>query len=80
MPRLPHGQRDCGAQAAPRLENGCAHRGGPLGEGHVEGTEVTCPWHAWSFDLKTGECTTDPEMKQKTWPVKVEGGEVYLDA
>ena len=32
----------------------CTHRGGPLSEGDVQGTKVTCPWHGAHFDLKTG--------------------------
>jgi nitrite reductase (NADH) small subunit len=35
-------------------ENACPHQGGPIGEGQIEGTTVTCPWHAWTFDLRTG--------------------------
>ena len=34
----------------------CTHRGGPLSEGDVQGTRVTCPWHGADFDLKTGGC------------------------
>jgi nitrite reductase/ring-hydroxylating ferredoxin subunit len=62
------------------IENGCAHRGGPLAEGHVENGEVTCPWHAWSFDVKTGACTSDPGMRQKMYAVKVEGGHIYVES
>lgn len=62
------------------IENSCAHRGGPLVEGHVEGTEITCPWHAWNFDITTGACKTSPDMPQKTYPVKLEGPDVLVDA
>jgi nitrite reductase (NADH) small subunit len=33
------------------IQNKCPHRGGPLGEGELNGQVVTCPWHAWSFDV-----------------------------
>ena len=36
------------------LFNRCPHQGGPIGEGQIEGATVTCPWHAWTFDLRTG--------------------------
>lgn len=37
------------------IENTCPHQGGPLADGWIEGCVVTCPWHSWSFDLRTGE-------------------------
>ena len=33
------------------VDNVCPHRGGPLGEGTLEGSVVTCPWHGWRFDV-----------------------------
>ena len=36
------------------LDNACTHRGGPLGEGKLNGTVVTCPWHGNQFDVTTG--------------------------
>jgi nitrite reductase/ring-hydroxylating ferredoxin subunit len=39
------------------LENACPHQGGPIADGYVEALEVTCPWHAWCFDLRTGKMT-----------------------
>lgn len=61
------------------LEDSCIHRGGPLGGGHLEGMTVICPWHAWSFDVKTGECHTTPGAKQKTYPTKTENGNIYVN-
>lgn len=62
------------------IENQCPHRGGPLVEGRFEGDELVCPWHAWGFDVKSGKCKTVPGMDVDTFPVKVEGEDVYLDA
>lgn len=62
------------------LENACRHRGGPLAEGYIEGTEVTCPWHAWAFDVRTGACSTVPESSQLTYKVKIERGIIYVEA
>ena len=61
------------------LENACSHRGGPLVEGYLEGSEVTCPWHAWAFDVKTGVCSTVPDMKHPTFKVKTEHDEVFVE-
>ena len=59
------------------LDNECPHRGGPLGEGDLEGCIVTCPWHAWQYDVRTGESITD-DLKVAHYDVKVEGGDVLV--
>lgn len=61
------------------LENRCAHKGGPLVEGSIENSIVTCPWHAWSFDLGSGACKNMPGAKQKTYPVKIEAQDIFID-
>jgi len=58
--------------------NTCLHRGGPLGQGLLEGHAVMCPWHAWSWDVKTGENVANGDLKIPTYEVKVEGGEVFV--
>ncbi len=62
------------------MRNACAHRGGPLVEGHVEDGKVTCPWHAWAFDLTSGKCAEAPFAEQPVFPVKLEGEEIFVDA
>ncbi len=61
------------------VEARCPHRGGPLAEGHVDGDRVVCPWHAWTFDLKTGKCLSMPG-RLSVYPVKVDGDEILVDA
>ena len=57
----------------------CTHRGGPLSEGELEGTTVTCPWHGGQFDLTTGKVITPPPMREATaFDVKIEGTDVLL--
>ena len=36
------------------LNNTCVHRGGPLGEGDLDGEVVSCPWHNWEYNVTTG--------------------------
>lgn len=55
----------------------CPHRGGPLGDGDLEGCVVTCPWHAWQFDVTTGESLTD-DLKAERYEVRVEGDDVLV--
>lgn len=58
--------------------NSCVHRGGPLGQGMLEGAVVMCPWHAWTFDVRTGENTANGALKVATYAVKVEDGQVFV--
>jgi nitrite reductase/ring-hydroxylating ferredoxin subunit len=60
------------------VSNVCPHRGGPLGEGDLEGCVVTCPWHGWQFDVKTGCNTEDEKAKVETYPVRIEGDDVLI--
>ncbi len=43
------------------VQSFCPHLLGPLFAGTISGSEVTCPWHGWRFDLLTGVCTHRPE-------------------
>ena len=58
--------------------NQCLHRGGPLGQGMLSGCEVMCPWHAWSWDVRTGENVANPSLKMETFEVRVEDGAVFV--
>jgi nitrite reductase/ring-hydroxylating ferredoxin subunit len=61
------------------IDNACAHRGGPLGEGELEGRVVICPWHAWRWDVTTGANVNNPAVKVTCFPVSVESGEVWVE-
>ena len=45
------------------IDNTCPHQGGPLGEGALEGEVVTCPWHAWKYDVRTGCAVVTPAVR-----------------
>ena len=60
------------------LANRCPHRGGPLGQGFVEGSQVSCPWHNYTFDVTTGENVVSPDLKVPRYEVKVEDGQIYV--
>jgi nitrite reductase (NADH) small subunit len=57
----------------------CPHAGGPIGQGTFDGTLVTCPWHEWAYDCRTGENDYDPAVKLDRYAVKVEGDDILLD-
>ena len=60
------------------LDNTCLHQGGPLGEGMLEGDVVTCPWHMWEYNVRTGENVGDPALKVATYPVQVDGNDIKV--
>lgn len=60
------------------IDNTCVHRGGPLGEGDLEEETVTCPWHGWQFNVKTGACVNNPSASIKSYQVKVEGTDIKV--
>jgi len=62
------------------IDNACKHRGGPLGEGEVDGGMVTCPWHGWEYDVTTGANLDDPSVRLGCYPVKVEGNDILIEA
>ena len=60
------------------LADRCPHRGGPLSQGIVFGTRVACPLHDWVVELKTGTAVAPDVGCTDTYPVRVEGGVVWL--
>jgi nitrite reductase/ring-hydroxylating ferredoxin subunit len=61
------------------IDNTCPHRGGPLGEGDLEGHIVLCPWHAWRWDVTTGHNANNPAVKVACYPVSVDGEDVFIE-
>jgi nitrite reductase/ring-hydroxylating ferredoxin subunit len=58
----------------------CTHSGGPLGEGKLSGAKLTCPYHGWQFDVRTGRCL----FPQRGGPVatyrtRIDGGDVWVE-
>lgn len=56
----------------------CPHAGGPLEEGDLTEDFITCPWHGWSFNIKDGSYCMNPRIKLPCYPVKTEGGWIYI--
>jgi nitrite reductase/ring-hydroxylating ferredoxin subunit len=59
-------------------QGNCLHLGGPLGEGRLEDSVVTCPWHGWQYDVRTGENEFDRALTLETFEVVVEDGDVKV--
>lgn len=62
------------------IDSACPHQGGPMNEGGVHDGKAMCPWHGWEFDLKTGACSFNDAIKVGTYPVKLEGEDVFVQA
>jgi len=61
------------------LDNVCPHRQGPLGQGWIERDCVVCPWHSWTFHVKTGQAEFPPDEKVAVFPLRVEGDDVMIE-
>lgn len=77
------------------LRGVCPHRGGPLRYGRLSPlvrserfgeyalertvTVLRCPWHAYEFDVASGEGVADPSYCVQTYPVREEDGEILVD-
>ena len=63
------------------IEDVCTHDGGPLDQGQLEGETVVCPRHGATFDVRTGDALTLPAVVPlMTYPVSIEGDDVFVDA
>lgn len=60
------------------LRDACPHKSGPLSQGIVHGTSVTCPLHNWKIDLASGRALAPDEGCTNVFAAKVEEGVVYL--
>ena len=57
----------------------CGHRGGPLGEGELDGKTVICPWHGWRYNVTTGENELVPDLPTEKYDVKIDGEDILVD-
>ena len=63
------------------VDNSCSHVGNPIDDASVEGEVMTCPWHGWRYDLRTGDHLTvfGHRPGLRTYPVRCEGDDVLVD-
>jgi nitrite reductase (NADH) small subunit len=57
----------------------CLHRGGPLGDGPLEGPVVTCPWHGWQYDVRTGKVVQNANVGVERYRVEIRGDEIFVE-
>ena len=60
------------------IDDLCPHMGASLGSGDLEGTVVSCPWHAWRFDVCNGNWVDNPKLQVASHEVRLEGDEIQV--
>lgn len=61
------------------LDNTCPHAGGNLAAGTLDGHIVSCPWHHWKFDVRTGTCVDAPRARVRRYNAELRRGVVFVD-
>jgi nitrite reductase/ring-hydroxylating ferredoxin subunit len=61
------------------VQGHCLHLQGPLCEGRLEGHMLSCPWHGWQYDVRTGLNEFDHAIQLRTFDVRVADGEIQVD-
>jgi nitrite reductase (NADH) small subunit len=59
-------------------ENSCPHQGAPIVDGLLEGPTLTCAWHAWCFDLRTGKLAIGDYAELRRFEIRVEGDAIFV--
>ena len=60
------------------VQGHCLHLQGPLGEGRLDGCVLTCPWHGWQYDVRTGQNEFDLAIQLRTYDVQVDNSDVRV--
>ena len=60
------------------LENSCPHQGGPLADGWLEDSLLTCPWHGWCFNVRTGKMTLGDFARVPRFAVRRDGSDLLI--
>jgi nitrite reductase (NADH) small subunit/3-phenylpropionate/trans-cinnamate dioxygenase ferredoxin subunit len=62
------------------IDDLCPHMGASLADGAFQSGVVTCPWHAWRFDVRDGRWCDNPKIKIDTFEVRVHGELIQVRA
>jgi len=69
-----------GSGAVYAIADACPHKGGPLSQGMVFGERVQCPMHGLVIELANGAAVAPDSGAAATYPVRIEGGRIYVGA
>lgn len=60
------------------IDGMCAHQGGPLGKGALQGCTLTCPWHGWQYDVTDGRALLSQRVRQRRYRVRIDGDTILV--
>ena len=60
------------------IDNTCPHAGAALSDGDLDGRNLLCPDHGWSFDLATGACAIDPSSSVNAYRIRQRDGRIEV--
>ncbi|MBP1464554.1 Rieske 2Fe-2S domain-containing protein [Candidatus Chloroploca sp. M-50] len=62
------------------FSDACRHEGGPLSAGVLIGATITCPWHGWAYDVRTGKSLVPPVgLRLATYPVRICDDTIWIE-
>ena len=61
------------------IDGMCAHQGGPIAQGALDRSCVTCPWHGWQYDIRDGTNRLTGKQMLECFAIEVRSGEVWID-
>lgn len=61
------------------LRDSCPHQAAPISGGYIHENHVVCPHHGWKFAVEDGAFINNERVKIRTFPVKEEGGYIWVD-
>ena len=61
------------------IDGMCAHQGGPLSQGNLDGNCLTCTWHGWQYDIRNGHNLLTHKKMLDVFQVEIREGQVWIE-
>mgnify|MGYP001563145358 CR=1 FL=1 len=61
------------------INDACPHAGASLSAGYLDGCVVSCPLHAWRFDVRDGTWVDNPCIATDAYPVTIQDGDLFIE-
>ncbi len=60
------------------IDGMCAHQGGPIAQGKLDATCITCPWHGWQYDITNGKNLLTGKQMLDCFPIEQRQQEIWV--